>query len=276
MATSKNIAELRLLRRSRNNKVGPYTLGRVHHADCAEAMQAIPDGAIPLIWTDPPYGHNNNDGDLIHKWEVAFGRTEDGEEEDARPILNDSTAERNDIVRIMLAEAGRILSKDSSAICCCCSGGGGSNPLFARAALEMDKAPLEFCQAVVWDKGGLGMGWKYRRNYEFILVAKRKGGKMRWCPNEKGVNTGNIVRIPKILPRADQHPTVKPVSLVEHFLHLHTKPGDLVLDPFAGSGTTGVACARSGRRFLGFELDKHWVDVANQRIEAACKGEEKP
>jgi site-specific DNA-methyltransferase (adenine-specific) len=132
--------------------------------------------------------------------------------------------------------------------------------------------PLEFFHAVVWDKGGLGVGWRYRRNYEFILVAKRRSGKLLWACESSGPETANVVRIGKILPSASQHPTQKPVELVRHFLALHTKPGDLVLDPFAGSGTTGVACAEMGRRFLGFEIDPHWAEVANQRIAAAAKG----
>jgi site-specific DNA-methyltransferase (adenine-specific)/modification methylase len=67
----------------------------------------------------------------------------------------------------------------------------------------------------------------------------------------------------------NRHPTEKPVDLVKHFLRLHTKPGDIVLDPFAGSGSTGVACVMTGRRYIGFELDPHWVRCANERLSNA-------
>lgn len=245
------------------SKLGPFELGRVYLGDCRELMRALPDESVPMIFTDPPYGHNNNDGDLIANREKALGEPEGGE---PRPIMRDSPAESWDMFTGMLHEAGRVLCKDCCCLCCCCSGGGGPDPLFARWALELDKPPLIFFHAVVWDKGGLGMGWRYRRNHELILVAHRRGGKLKWEWQGTGRETANVVRLAKILPASNQHPTAKPVELVEHFLRLHTRPGDLVLDPFAGGGTTGVACQRMGRRFLGFELNPEWVQYANRRL----------
>jgi DNA modification methylase len=250
--------------------LGPYELGRVYQGDCLELMKAIPDGSVPMIWTDPPYGHRNNDGDLIHNWEKALGVQTYGLKE-ARPILCDSAEEMERVVRGMLAEAGRILDRDCCCCCCCC-GGGGPTPTFARVAQWMDIPPLSFFHAIVWDKGGLGLGWRYRRNYEFVMVAHRVGGKLLWNWEGSGLETANVIRIGKIIPQADDHPTPKPVELIEHFLRLHTKPGDIVLDPFAGSGPTGVACAKMGRQFLGFELEQRWVDLANDRIKAQAMG----
>ena len=251
--------------------IGPYSTGRVYQGDCLELMRAIPDASVPMIWTDPPYGqHNNNNGDLIHRWEAALGQARDVPQEAARPIANDGAADMERVVRGMLAEAGRVLDRDCC--CCCCCGGGGPSPTFARVAQWMDEAPLRFFHAVVWDKGGLGMGWRYRRNYEFVMVAHRRSGKLLWSWDGAGPETANVVRVGRLLPQAEDHPTPKPVALVMHFLRLHTKPGDLVLDPFAGAGTTGAACAALGREFLGFELDAHWAAVANERIEAARRG----
>lgn len=63
-----------------------------------------------------------------------------------------------------------------------------------------------------------------------------------------------------------EHPTCKPFEFVEkHLLHV-TQPGDVVLDPFAGSGTTLLACKRNGRNYIGFEIDPHWVDVMKDRL----------
>jgi site-specific DNA-methyltransferase (adenine-specific) len=221
----------------------------------------IPDGSVPMVFTDPPYGHNNNDGDLIANWEKALGETERGE---ARPIRNDGPDQAWRAFTGMLRELPRVLTPDCC--CCCCGGGGGPDPQFARWSLELDKAPYTFFHAVVWDKQGLGMGWRYRRNYELVLVAHLRSGKLKWEWQGTGVETANVVRLGKILPASSQHPTAKPVELVEHFLRLHTKPGDLVLDPFAGAGTTGVACRRMDRRFLGFEIDPVWVEYANRRL----------
>lgn len=62
------------------------------------------------------------------------------------------------------------------------------------------------------------------------------------------------------------HPTIKPLPLVKrHLLHA-TQPNDIILDPFIGSGTTAVACAETQRQFIGFEIEKKWCDVANDRL----------
>jgi hypothetical protein len=118
----------------------------------------------------------------------------------------------------------------------------------------------------------IGMGWRYRRSYEFVLVAHRKG-KARWHSEAHDVE--NIIRpgdygIKKIIPSATQHPTEKSWRLAAHFIQLHTKPGDIVLDPFMGSGSTGVAAVLTGRRFIGIELDEHWYRHAVQRIKQAA------
>jgi len=246
---------------------GDMTQAQIIHGDCLELMKAIPDNSVDMIWTDPPYGNNNNNGDLIHRWEVALGKSCD--ESDARPIYNDSQEGMELALRGMLKQAGRILCKDC---CCCCCGGGGPTPTFARVAMWLDEKPMQFFHAVVWDKGGLGMGWRYRRNYEFVMIAHRRGGRLSWAHEGCGTETANVVRIGKIIPSKEEHPTPKPVELIEHFLRLHTQPGDLVLDPFCGSGPVGVACVRMGRRFIGFELDLHWAMVARERIRAAQEG----
>ncbi len=72
------------------------------------------------------------------------------------------------------------------------------------------------------------------------------------------------------LPRANHHPTVKPLALMRWLVRLVAREGDLVLDPFTGSGTTGVACAKEGRDFIGIERESEYVEIARRRIEAAA------
>jgi DNA modification methylase len=117
----------------------------------------------------------------------------------------------------------------------------------------------------VWDKGGLGMGWHYRRSYEFVLVAQKKGGACNW---QGGNSESNVVRIPKIIPAANQHPCEKPVALMEHFIRLHSRPGELVLEPYLGRGATLVAAYQSGRAAIGCDIDEHWAEAAAKRLEA--------
>jgi site-specific DNA-methyltransferase (adenine-specific) len=128
---------------------------------------------------------------------------------------------------------------------------------------------LEFKQMVVWDKGPIGMGWHYRRSYETILVAMKPGSSCAWYDTTNKVE--NIVRsgfkgIKKIIPSANDHPTVKPVNLAAHFIKLHSKPDDIVLDVFAGSGTTLEAALKLGRQYIGIELDPDYCRMAEERI----------
>ena len=67
-----------------------------------------------------------------------------------------------------------------------------------------------------------------------------------------------------------KHPTQKPVVLMEHFVDLLTDQGDVVVDPFMGSGSTGVAAIKKGRRFFGIELDKNYFKLSKARLEDAC------
>jgi DNA modification methylase len=117
----------------------------------------------------------------------------------------------------------------------------------------------------------MGMGWHYRRSYETVLVGEKPGAACHWCAEGKDIE--NIIRpgqygIRKISPSKDDHPCVKPTALAEHFIGLHSLHGDVVLDPFAGAGWVGVACVRTGRRFIGIEIDKSYFDSAVKRIKA--------
>ena len=96
-------------------KVGPFETGRVYLGDCRDLMRELPDESVPMIFTDPPYGHNNNNGDLIHRWEAALGRLPCGSDSPlaSRPIANDGV-EANEVFRAVLPEFKRLLSPGNS------------------------------------------------------------------------------------------------------------------------------------------------------------------
>ena len=247
--------------------IGDCTL---YLGDCLEILPTLADGSIDFVFTDPPYGHNNNNGDLIARWEAALGKKAVPESE-WRPIANDGP-EANALARSAFGEFNRLL-QPGCCCCCCCCGGGGPDPQFARWSMWIDEA-IGFKQMIVWDKGPMGMGWHYRRSYETVLVAEKPGAACRWFDQSNRIE--NIIRpnslgVAKILPTKDHHPTEKPVGLGYHFINLHTTRGHIVLDPFMGSGTTGVACAKLGRKFIGIEIEPKYFDIARRRIEDAYK-----
>ena len=157
-----------------------------------------------------------------------------------------------------------LLSADCCCCCCCC-GGGGPKPTFAWVAQRMDQSGLSFFHSVIWDKKNPGLGWRYRRQHEMVMISHRTGGKLLWADDD--VAARNIYSF--MPPRERVHPNEKPVEMVQHFIELHATEGKTILDPFMGSGTTLVACAKMGRKGIGIELDPEYFDIACRHVESA-------
>lgn len=224
--------------------------------DCRDVLPMLTSQSVQMIWTDPPYGNGNHEGDFNARLNEFRNITN-------KPIANDGADDMRVVVDAMLSEAARVLEKD----CCCC--GGGPKPTFAWVAERMDRNGLTFFHSVIWDKKNPGLGWRYRRQHEMVMIAHRQGGVLRWQDDDRVVR--NIYS--QMPPRDRQHPNEKPVELVAHFLENHSFLGDTVLDPFMGSGTTGVAAVRMGRKFIGIELDSAHFETACNRIREAQDGD---
>ena len=100
-----------------------------------------------------------------------------------------------------------------------------------------------------------------------ILISHRQGGGIRWAADGRAVP--NVVSM--MPPRERCHPNEKPGELMQWCIETLSREGDTILDPFMGSGTTGVACARLGRRFIGCEIEPRYFDIACRRIEEAYR-----
>lgn len=117
-----------------------------------------------------------------------------------------------------------------------------------------------------WWKPGVRMQkGRFSSSSEFIVYAS-KGG---LAGGEKSIQ--NVLQFPPKLGKDKRHIAEKPMALMETILGLTPGPGDLVLDPFMGSGTTGEACLNTGRRFIGIEMDRMHFERACERIHAAQK-----
>lgn len=246
----------------RKRIIGDCTL---YLADCIEVMHTLPDKSVDIIWTDPPYGLGNQQDDL--QAARVRDQVKGGRRTKAQPIQNDSGEDFSSLMQSMINLSGKLL-KPVGAFLCCCMGGGGQSLVFCQVAQWIENS-MDFFHAVVWDKSarGNGMGWRYRRNYEFIYVAHRFKGRLAW--NEDQEAQPNILRHSPVQDR--QHPNQKPVDLIQDMLRWHGQEGCLVLDPCMGSGSTGVAAVNMGMRFIGCEIDEATFDLACQRIENAYR-----
>lgn len=130
-----------------------------------------------------------------------------------------------------------------------------------NAGLE---AGLKFHNLLVWDKGTATPNRWYMKNCEFIaFLYKGLAKPINNCGDKQLIRCPNVLNAP--------HPNQKPTSLMEYFIRNSSVPGDVILDPQMGSGTTGVACAQIGRKFIGIEKEKNYFDLACERIELAYK-----
>ena len=227
----------------------------IYCGDAREVMPALEPESVTLLWTDPPYCHSNHDGDLNARLNDHRGLA-------SAPIENDTPELMREVVDGMLTAAVPLLRKDCCCCCCCCCGGGGPKPTFAWVATRLDSQGLQFFHSVIWDKKNPGLGWRFRRQHEMVMVAHRAGGKLAWADDDLAVPN-----IQAIMPgREREHPNEKPLSLVTRFVGWHTLPGDLVLDPFMGSGTTLRAAKDLGRRAIGIEIEERYCEIAAKRL----------
>ena len=123
-------------------------------------------------------------------------------------------------------------------------------------------AGFRFHNWLVWDKStGTPNRW-YMKNCEFTLFVFRGAAKyINDCGSRQLIKCPNVI--------GGEHETQKPVPLMEHYIGNSTQRDEIVLDPFMGSGTTGVAAVQMGRRFIGIERDPGYFDIACRRIEQA-------
>ena len=138
--------------------------------------------------------------------------------------------------------------------------GGGAKPVLPIFTLEYIKY-FKLMTTLIWDKRTIGLGWRYRPSYETVVVGT-VSDKFTW---NGGTNESNIVRYNNIIPMADNHPTEKPVELYKHFIRLHTNPGDVVFDPFLGSGTCIRACREMVRIGLGTEMEPKYEPLISKK-----------
>lgn len=217
---------------------------RLIQGDCLEVLKGLESGSVDAVVTDPPYSEVTHAG--------ARG---------ARPGVSLTTAK---LVTFQSIDAEQFLAicRESVRVAkrwvvMTCD--------WRHAAAAEAAMPREFIRCGVWVKPDAApqfTGDRPAAGWEAILMLHRTGRKRWGGGGHHAVWTHHV-------ERNASHPTQKPLSLVRQWLRLFTDPGETVLDPFMGSGTTGVACVREGRDFIGVELSPDYFAVAKRRIEEA-------
>ena len=213
---------------------------KLYRGDCRDVLEDAL--TCDLVLTDPPYGI----GYITERRYVA----------NAPPMLAGDDAPPVDTVPLMLSGLG-----DGGAIYLCTRFDVAE--LWRRALMD---AGVVVKTPIVWDKTNHTAGdldGDYGCQTELVLFAHKGRHKLR-----DGRDT-NLWRIPR--PVFGEHPTPKPVDLMARAIRNSSDFGNVVLDPFMGSGTTGVACAKLGRCFIGIETDERYFEIACRRIEEANK-----
>lgn len=227
-------------------------LNYIDNIDCLEGLREVPDGSVDLILTDPPYflsmGHAGSSTNAQKSEALTSNRT-----------FND-LAICTPFYKQLFSEYRRVLKPD------------GSFYFFTdwkgyAYYFPLINAALPVRNLIVWDKKS-GPGSFYSFNHELIIFGTFKG-------KTKGRVGSNIWRMPAFSSGAKstngekQHPTQKPWELMARAIEDSTEAGSVVLDTFMGSGTTAVACIKTGRNYIGFELDEGYHQIAQQRIAEA-------
>src|SRR6186713_3039671 len=247
-------------------------LGRILPGDCIEAMRSLPSASVDLVFTDPPYNLQLG-GDLNRP---------DGSHVDA--VTDhwdqfDSFAAYDKFTREWLIEARRVLKPDGAIWVI------GSYHNIFRVGAMMQDLGFWILNDIVWRKSNPMPNFRGTRftNAHETLLWCAKDEKARYTFNYramKALNDDLQMRSDWVLPicsgservKGDDgskaHPTQKPEALLYRILLACTKPGDIVLDPFFGTGTTGAVARRLGRHWVGIEREPAYVKVALERIDA--------
>lgn len=213
---------------------------KVFNVDCMEYFKTLEDKSIFAIITDPPYGidfQSNQRVKTPRKTKIA---------NDLEPHVE------------WLPEAARVLRDDGCLLTFC---RWDVEDAFADA---IRSTSLELKSQVIWDKGTHGMGdldGQFAPAHENMWFATKPGFKF-WGDRPK-----SIISVSRVGTGQIEHPNEKPVALLKKLVYALVPRGMTVMDPFCGSGSTGVACAMLDRNFIGCEIMPEYYKIARERVD---------
>lgn len=218
--------------------------------DAIKTLKSLKSECIDLIVTDPPYkvtarGNAGNSGGMMQKKLSMQGKI--FEHNDVKPIE-------------YIPEFYRILKDGSHCYIM-------TNHVNLQEILNVaTECGFKFIKSLIWNKGNKIMGQYYMSQFEYILFFRKgKGKKINKC------GTADILNVPNKKTKGEDgknlHDTEKPVELMKILVENSSQENEIVLDPFMGIGSTGMACKELRRHFLGIEIDEKYFNIAKERID---------
>lgn len=237
-------------------------LNKIYNMNClTEGFKLLNDKSIDLVITDPPYLHNlkrfakgGHNGNMANS--NMYSADSVMMSEMSNFTYEQCTAMLNECKRVMKLFDGYFFCNDR---------------LLGTYCHWADKNNL-YVNLLTWNKPlSILDRRRYSTNCEYIVRIH--------TPSGTGLNKLNLDEhpeykeyyskyryFPQIKGKGKLHPLQKPIDLINGYLLVSSKEGDVILDPFSGSGTTGVACKLNNRNFIGFEINKEYCDIANRRL----------
>lgn len=222
--------------------------------DCFELIPDIPDKSVDLIITDPPYEHVM--GGMKCKW------------------LNNGTWSSKSYMTQKMSQFGYQevitfldlvkpkMKKVNMYIFC--------SKLQISHYLEWAKTHKLKYDLLIWDKGlrGLKSTKFYAQDIEYVIRIYENGVSLKKVVDNAGkARVDWYCKCQKLPQPRGKHESMKPIALIRQYIELSSDEGDLVLDPFMGSGTTGIACRDLNRKFIGIEKEEEFFNLAKNQIE---------
>lgn len=225
---------------------------KLYQGDCLEHIKSLDAASVDLIVTDPPYkvtpkGCAGTTGGMIAKKQNMIGMV----------------FEHNDIEPEAYAPEFYRVLKDGSH-CYVMT----NHVNLINMLNSFSNVGFHFIKSLIWKKDNKIMGRFYMSQFEYILFFRKgRGVQINNC------GTSDVLEVPnkkhKDADGKNLHDTEKPVELMEILVENSSKLGDVVMDPFMGVGSTGIACKHLDRNFIGIELDPNYFELAKSRIENA-------
>ena len=221
-------------------------LDKIYNEDCLEGMKRIPDGSVDCCITDPPY--KLTAGGCARGLNIVFNQA-------SKKDVQSGKLFRIPPFDAWMKAVHRTLKNGSHFYCMT------NDKNLKDIIIAAEHVGFKEVNILVWAKGMHTPLPYYMKNIEFVVLFRKGSAR-------KINNIGDFALIDGIKGvYGDKiHPSEKPVPLFQKFIENSTNEGDIVLEPFIGSGTLARACQRTNRHFIGFELNKDYYDMACERI----------